>query len=200
MEKSPSPVRAPAGLSGRLARVLKSEKALTLTVVAGLLGMILILLSSAFPALSSENPSGSEASSPSDETARYKEELTEELGNMISSMAGVGRTKVMVTLEGSVSSVYATDVDVNGRETSRKNGADENADKQNTEKRSCIVLRGKDGSETALAIGSRLPSVKGVLVVCDGADDPSVRDRVKGAVSAALGIGESKVCVSRLAS
>ena len=105
----------------------------------------------------------------------------------------------MVTIDKTLQNIYATDTDQNGRETTRQNGYDENTDKQNTEKRSCIVIKNKDGSEQALTVGQMMPQVKGVLIVCDGGDDEAVRQRVIDAVSAALDISKTHICVSTMA-
>ena len=117
---------------------------------------------------------------------------------MLASMEGVGRTKIMVTLSGTVKNVYATNTDINDRETSRRTEADENADKQNTEKKNCILIKQKDGSEKALTVGQLLPEVKGVLVICDGGDSGEVKQKIKEAVSAALNIPQSHICVNKL--
>lgn len=41
------------------------------------------------------------------------------------------------------------------------------------------------------------PKVRGVVVVCDGGDDPVVVSRVMNAVTKALNIGSDKVCVTK---
>lgn len=185
---------------GIILNLLSNDRALGIIVILGLLGIFLIFISTYIKptsAASAEVEEESEIISAS-ELEEYRNNISEELGNMLASMDGVGRTKVMVTLDGTVRNVYATDVDVNGRETSRKNGSDENADKQSTEKKSCIVIRQKDGSEKALTIGQLMPQIKGVLVVCDGGDDKATRENIIAAVSAALDISETHICVSKL--
>lgn len=41
------------------------------------------------------------------------------------------------------------------------------------------------------------PKVRGVVIVCDGGDDPIVRSRVMDAVTKALNISSDKVCVTK---
>ena len=41
------------------------------------------------------------------------------------------------------------------------------------------------------------PKVRGVVVVCDGGDDPVVRSRVLEAVTKALSISSDKVCITK---
>ncbi|MBR2175697.1 MAG: hypothetical protein IJ861_01970 [Clostridia bacterium] len=183
---------------GIIPKLLSSDRALSIIVITGLIGIGLIFISSSLspPSVSDAQPDESELTS--DELLDYRTQISEELGNMLASMDGVGRTKVMVTISGTVRNVYATDVDVNDRQTSRKSGSDENADNQNTERRSCIVIRQKDGSEKALTIGQLMPEIKGVLIICDGGDNEQVRDNIVRAVAAALDINDSHICVSKL--
>ena len=187
---------------GILSAITGNERTLGMIVILGLVGIFLIFISSYInpdTASGTDTDENREDSTPtSTELESYRSSISEELGNMLASMDGVGKTKVMVTLEGTVRNVYATDVDVNGRETSRKNGENEDADKQNTEKKSCIVIRQNDGSEKALTIGQLMPQIKGVLVVCEGGDDDFTKERIIDAVSAALDISETHICVSKL--
>ena len=120
----------------------------------------------------------------------YRQGLCDELGNMLASIEGVGRTKIMLTIDGTVRNIYATDNDIQQRETS--------SDKQSNEKQSCIVIRQNDGSEKALTIGQLMPKIKGVLVVCEGGDKEEVCIKVTEAVSAALDVTKSHICVSKL--
>ncbi|MBQ3284021.1 MAG: hypothetical protein IJH40_00090 [Ruminococcus sp.] len=41
------------------------------------------------------------------------------------------------------------------------------------------------------------PKVRGVVVVCDGGDDPTVKSRVLDAVTKALNISSDKVCITK---
>ena len=173
---------------------------LAIIVILGLIGILLIFISTYIKPSSYGSRAETEESEEltADELEKYRSALSEELGNMLASMNGVGRTKVMITIGGTARNVYATDTDVNGRETSRKSGDDENGDRQSNEKKTCIVIRQRDGSEKALSVGQLMPEIKGVLVVCDGGDDEDVRKRVTDAVKAALDIGDRHICVTKL--
>ena len=176
----------------------KKEKLLRLLIAAGLVGIGLIFLSTFMKKPDTDSSGSGETSAFQPVSVeQYRAELCEELGNMVASIRGAGRTKIMLTIDGTVRELYASDNDIQQRESSRKNGADENADKQSTEKRSLITVRGKDGSEQAVRIGQVLPAVRGVLIVCEGGDDPDVKKRVTEAVSAALNLSSSHICVTK---
>jgi stage III sporulation protein AG len=169
-------------------------------VLAGLLGIALIFLSNALRqdkirSYSRSSPTAAEEQSSVED---YRTQLTQELGHMLASISGVGRTKVMITLDGTEQYVYATDTDLVGRESTRGEGSGGNTDKQNNEKRSCILVKRGDGSQEPLTVGRLMPRVKGVLIVCDGGGSETVRQSVTDAVSAALDISETHICVSTL--
>ncbi len=181
-------------------RLLNNDRFLSIIVMIGILGIALIFISSYLAPKSVDDSEDDYSDEPLQTTAaeQYRAEITEELGNMLASMDGVGRTKVMVTLSSTVRELYAADTDINDKQSSKKNNENENADQQNTEKKKYTIIRSRDGSEKALSIGQLVPEIKGVLVICDGGDDEEVQNNIIEAVSAALDISKSHICVSRL--
>ncbi len=53
-------------------------------------------------------------------------------------------------------------------------------------------------SDSATKTKEVQPRVRGVLVVCEGGDDPVVAERVTEAVCKSLGVSTAKVCVTKL--
>lgn len=180
-------------------RLMSKDGLLRLIVIIGILGIALIFISSVFKKNDTGGNTDSAINTPDlTDVTSYRLELCEELGNMIASIEGAGRTKIMLTTDGTVRNIYATDNDIQQRESSRKNDSDENTDKQSNEKKSYITVRGKDGSEQAVTIGQLMPSIRGVLVVCEGGGSNQVCKRIKEAVSAALNISQSHICVTKM--
>ena len=105
-----------------------------------------------------------------------------ELEEILSSSAGVGRVKVMLTLERSEETVYMTE----GSRQASEGGTDEKSE--------VSKVNGDEG-ETALVRKTLSPVFRGALVLCEGADDDGVRYRVTEAVSALLGLGSDKISV-----
>lgn len=181
-------------------KLLNKDSMLRLIVIAGIIGIALIFISSVFKKedAGSSKPD-SEINTPElTDVTIYRQELCEELGNMIASIEGAGKTKIMLTTDGTVRNIYAADNDIQERESSRRNDADENTDKQSNEKVSYITVRSKDGSEHAVTIGQLMPSIRGVLVVCEGGGSEQVCKRIKEAVAAALNISQSNICVTKM--
>ena len=61
-----------------------------------------------------------------------------------------------------------------------------------------LLVEDAEGHSQALPTTTVEPKVRGVAVVCQGADDPLVATRVTEAVTTALGISSNRVCVVRL--
>ena len=85
-------------------------------------------------------------------------------------------------------SVYA----VNTRQTS-------GSDSRSRESDVSVVSNGSCG-ETPVTVKRVLPVFRGAVVLCDGADDASVRLSVTQAVSTVCGIGADKVTVLKMQS
>ena len=173
-----------------MGEIFKKENILKITGIAGHGGIVLIFCSDFFGGREKEDTFAEVSESETYTVEEYRQGLCDELGNMLASIEGVGRTKIMLTIDGTVRNIYATDNDIQQRETS--------SDKQSNEKQSCIVIRQNDGSEKALTIGQLMPKIKGVLVVCEGGDKEEVCIKVTEAVSAALDVTKSHICVSKL--
>ncbi len=95
-------------------------------------------------------------------------------------MAGVGRVKVMLTLDSTEEQILAT----NSRNQTAQSGSSE-------ETRPATVNTG--GGENPIVLTEKLPKVRGVIVSAEGAGNFSVRMNIITAVSTVLGIDQSRV-------
>lgn len=186
------------GEKGRkLMDAIKADKKITLIVCIGLLGMLL-LLASEFIHL----PKKQEAETPSENIQTeysYAEDLEKRLTNIVSSISGAGKTKVMVTLENGVESVYAADEKQSvERSSGEKNGGVEVNEKSNTENE-YIILQSNGSRDEGLVIKVIQPKIRGVAIVCEGGDSAYVQQRITQAVTAVLDIGASRVSIARMA-
>lgn len=186
------------GEKGRkLMDAIKADKKITLIVCIGLLGMLL-LLASEFIHL----PKKQEAETPSENIQTeysYAEDLEKRLTNIVSSISGAGKTKVMVTLENGVESVYAADEKQSvERSSGEKAGGVEVNEKSNTENE-YIILQSNGSRDEGLVIKVIQPKIRGVAIVCEGGDSAYVQQRITQAVTAVLDIGASRVSIARMA-
>ncbi|MEE0155323.1 MAG: hypothetical protein UEF48_09065 [Agathobaculum butyriciproducens] len=115
-------------------------------------------------------------------------DFQQELQARLTAISGAGRVELMLSLDQTEESVYA----VNTRQTS-------GSDSSSLESDVSVVSNGSYG-ETPVTVKSVLPVFRGAVVLCDGADDASVRLFVTQAVSTVCGIGADKVTVLKMKS
>ncbi len=167
-------------LAGRFRAALADEKKrVNLLLCTGLAGLLLLALSEWLPDGTSQAPS----STPAPETISqqdYAAQLENRLQELVMQVDGVGRAEVMVTLAQGEESVYATDRETTGEETSRVSH----------------VLTGDDG----LVETVQMPKVLGVAVVCEGGESPAVQNCICALVGSLTGVGANHITVAKMAS
>ena len=70
------------------------------------------------------------------------------------------------------------------------------SDSESKIKKNYITVKSKDGGEEPLLITRYMPTVRGVAVVCNAANNQKICQSITDAVTAALGITSKKVYVS----
>jgi len=110
------------------------------------------------------------------ETENYVGRIESRLEKAISGIDGVKKVNVVVSVNGAVEKVYQKD-----EKTVSENG-------KTTVTTSTVFSGGKP-----IEIGEKYPEVSGILVVCKGADDLSVRMNVLDAVTAVIDISCDKI-------
>ncbi len=160
---------------------LKSDKKNLLILAVGILGMFLILLSG-----SSDNDK-KEKSDTSCQSSDFSSvtDITEDVENLLKSIKGAGKTKVMITFEASEETVYATD-------TEEKNNSDNNQIKKKH------IITENDKIESGLKIKTLYPKVRGVAVVCEGGDDTVVKEKIYSLLSALFDISYTDISVASM--
>ncbi len=163
-----------------------------IVIVAGILGVALIFISTFTSGKQEKNQKENISSSQSainltdDE---YKLNLENSLKEIISNINGVGNINVMVTMQSSTQKEYATEKKIDTESASSKT-----SDKTET---SYIKIKDSDGTEHAIPITEYAPKVRGVVVICDGGDQPFIKERVTQAVIAAVDVSSNHVYVTR---
>lgn len=156
----------------------------TVAMALGLVGMVLIGLSS-LPKDAGETPP------PENDVSTYAAVLEERLETMVSSVRGAGASQVMVTLENGVEYVYANEEKINSDHTQSDSGdVSVRDDSQKT-----VVTVDADSGKQGLLVTEIQPTVRGVVVACEGANDETVAALVRTAVKTALNITDKRVCV-----
>ena len=174
---------------------IKKDKKLLLLVAAGLVGMVILLVTELVPSGGgSTEQSTHDAAEAAQEQSSYVSEVEKGLEEIISAIAGAGRTKVMVTLENSEESVWATQ----GKNSRESGGADGAAQDSSEEEYGLIRPRGSE--EGGLLLKIIQPRIRGVAIVCDGGDNVYVREKITAAVASVLDISTAKISIAKMAS
>lgn len=154
-----------------------------LLILAGVIGVALIALSEFLPKGEDPPPDPLPSTAEVTVTAQQVEQSMERrIGDLLSAVEGVGRCRVMVTLDSDSRSVYAADTttSVNGEHTT----SGEN-----------VLTVDTDTGPVGLLLTRIQPTVKGVVVVCDGGSDPVICQRVAQIITTAFHISDRRVCV-----
>ncbi len=168
----------------RLRHAWETDHKTCLIVAAGLSGVVLLAVSCLF--------GGEEAavSVAAYDARQYTCELEERLESMVSSVRGAGLCDVMVTLENGVEYIYANEEKTNSDRTQSGDDVSTRDDNQKT----VVTVDAADGRQ-GLLVTEIQPTVRGVVVACEGAADGEVAALVREAVRTALNITDRRVCV-----
>ena len=169
----------------RIGDFIKSKKGVRLLLVLGALGVGMIVLSEMFP-----KEKNVATTTPKLTAEEYTAALEERLTAMVERIEGVGRCRVMITLENGVKYVYAGEEKA-GRDHKTQGDTESQADDSETS----VILVQTDGGYEGLLVTELQPTVKGVVVVCEGGGDAAVQTRVKEALTAVLNVTDRRVCV-----
>ena len=113
----------------------------------------------------------------------YARQLEQTLTELIGSIQGAGKTRVAVTLDASAETVYALDETDGG----------ENGQRQLEH----ILVDTRDGQD-ALVEMTWEPVIRGIAVVCEGADDITVNAQITQAVSVLTGVSTNRISIAKM--
>lgn len=178
MELDRIKMQAREGL-GRLLPRLSQYKYALIVLLVGIL--LLYAGGGARDRPESNQPSGTEKAGF--DLDSFEQELTDKL----SKIAGIGRVELMLSLEQTGESVYASNI--RESESGSESGSYEST-----------LSTVSDGSygEQPVRIKETCPTFRGAVVLCDGAGASGVRLAVTEAVGAVCGLGADKISVIQM--
>lgn len=182
-------------VKGFFQKIAENEKYMKIIIAVGIIGIILIFVSGYFKS-SSSNTSTSTVSQTAVSVEQYTKQLEISLTDIVNGIEGAGTAKVLVTLEKGTQYVYATEEKKSTQTTEDKSTSTttKNQENNNDETR-YIIVKDPNGGQKALAVTEVQPVVKGVVVVCEGGNNPTVQQHVIDAITTALNISSARVCV-----
>lgn len=121
--------------------------------------------------------------------------LEENLEDILSKMAGVGKVQVLITYSESseVVAMYNEKNTLNSTEETDTNGGVRKIEQTDTDKE--IIYEEKNGEKTPITQKVIMPKIEGAIITAQGATDPSIKTNIIQAVSAATGISTYRIQV-----
>lgn len=164
---------------------IKSKKGGQLLFIAGLVGIVFIYISTLLP--SSEDKVQTEAETAEFSEAEYTAGLEQQVRELVAAISGDTAAVVTVTLDSSITYVYAEDT--------KQNNRTEEAEKSEESEKNYIIVKDSGGTEHPLLVTKQMPTVRGVAIVCDPIGDETA-EKIKNAVMAALDITSRKIYIA----
>lgn len=120
----------------------------------------------------------------------YTNNLEKKLENIISSISGAGECKIMITLDTGEENVYARQV--------KNQNEDKSEFSKSFDEFEYVILKSSSSKEDGMLLKVVEPNVRGVAIVCQGGDDPQIKENIISAVSAVLDIKTNKISITKM--
>ncbi|MBE5928582.1 MAG: hypothetical protein E7267_04310 [Lachnospiraceae bacterium] len=132
------------------------------------------------------------------EEEQYTNKLEQQLKNILSGVSGVGRIEVMITLKGSTEKVALTDPTYK-KDTANETGNDGNVRNSiSTEDAYETVYESEGNNKTPYIIKELEPEISGVLIVCEGGDNDTLKKEITSAAEVLFSIPSHRIKVMKL--
>ena len=105
--------------------------------------------------------------------------MEERLAAILSGIEGAGRVQVLLTEDAGKQTLYQTDVQ----------------DEDSRRREDTVLVEDAARQETGLVRQTLEPKYRGAVILCDGADNSTVRLAIVEAVSCVTGLGADRICV-----
>lgn len=130
-----------------------------------------------------KNDKSSDISTETSTTAQeYVQDLENRLCNVLSKISGVGKVNVVITLQSGFTYEYATDTET---KTMVSDGVQTTTTTENI-----ILVSGQP-----VVVKENYPTVKGVVVVAEGAEDVKVKMAILSAIETVLEVQQSEITI-----
>lgn len=147
-------------------------------ILIALLGVILLTV----PKLQKEQSSETTATSPQIQQVDVADLLTQILGQI----EGVGKVKVLLTVSAGETTIYHQDEDIS------------TGDSTSTVRKETVIVTDSNRNQQPLISQIISATYQGAVIVCQGAEDPSIKLAVVDAVSKATGLGANQISVLKM--
>ncbi len=120
------------------------------------------------------------------------EKFEKRVEKALSGCSGIGRCEVVLSIDSGPASIYEKD----SKKSERENEGGVIYERDSDTKPS-IVSEGS-GRESPLVIKEVYPEFRGAMVICDGADNPTVRSAITNSITALTGLTADKISIIKM--
>lgn len=158
-------------LSNTLKELLKKYRYAIAVLILGL-GLMLLPTGTGQPTETAPAAAATASQSPE-----------QRLAAILSQVAGAGEVQVLLSVAQGERTDYQTDTDTSGPTNQRSD---------------TVTVTDRDRNETGLIVQVHPPEYLGAVIVCQGADDPTVRLAIVDAVSKYTGLKANQISVLKM--
>lgn len=165
-------------IKSTLEKVFALVKKYKYVILILLIGLVLLML-----------PDGETKHTKTTETTKQdipETSFEEKLKSILMQIHGAGRVEVMLTVAEGEEIIYQTDDDFS-------NSADTNNNQIDT-----VIITDSNRNQAGLIRKTNPPVYQGAIIVCQGADNPTVKLAITEAVSKITGIGANCISVLKM--
>lgn len=158
---------------------IKQDKKLLMIIIAGFIGIFLIFLSGT----GQDKKENTENTAEKIQTA--EERMAKELEELIKTVEGAGKVKVMITVDSLEERIVAVNENNKAEDDSYENMQE-------------YVIIENSGKQDGLTLKIITPVIRGVGITCEGASSNVVKQEITMLVSATLGIPQNRIQVTKM--
>jgi len=159
-----------------------------------IIGIIILIMANIFLTNTKKTDSNSQLTDFSADVSNvdldYGTLLEKKLEDTLSKLKGVGEVKVMITLEDTIEKIPAFNTSKNNETT---NEVDSQGGTRETIREGMDIQMVTGSEGTLMVLKEIKPTVRGVIVIAEGAEDPEIREMLYEAVKTVLGISGNRV-------
>lgn len=129
----------------------------------------------------------------------YEELLEKRLTDMLASVEGVGKTKVMITMKATGEKIILKERPYVGNETTEIDSEGGSRDvREWSQSDTAVYIEESDGSRVPYVVQETNPQIEGVIVIAEGGDNIYTIKEIIEAVSALFDVPSHKIKVMKM--
>jgi len=129
------------------------------------------------------------------QNSSYEDALEGKLENILAKVKGAGNVVVNITLEDSSTQEHAKNVVKESKVVQEKDTSGGIRTTTETKESEQVLMGKENGVDHPVVVREIKPTIKGVLVIAEGANDSTVKANLTKAVEAGLGVPSYKITV-----